>query len=225
MSFFKLKLKKKEIKYEDVAILDFSIVGKNKLKFTPGQYMNLSSPKNNLGRAYTIISQPNDNLIRFAVRKKGEFSTLLSNLKINEIINADGPYGNFCPDNTDKKIICIAGGIGITPFISWINKDDFKNTEVTFLFSNGSIDRSPFLEDIVNNKRIKNTLFITKEKGIKDRKIVRHRIEKEDIKKVIINKKETVIAICGSIGFTRDIWKMVKSLGIPEDQIITESFF
>jgi len=225
MNFFKLKLKNKEIKYEDVAVLDFIVMDKNKLDFKPGQYMNLSSPKNNSGRAYTIISKSEKKVIRFAIRKKGQFSTFLYGLKVNTIINADGPYGNFCPDIQNKKIICIANGIGITPFINWINSSDFKDKEFHFLFSNGKLERTPFLDKILENKKVKINLFITQQDKLKDNKIIKHRIKKKDIKKVLLDKNNTMIAICGSIGFVRDMWKISKSIGIKEENILTESFF
>lgn len=225
MAFFKLKLKNKEIKYEDVVVLDFTVMGKNKLDFKPGQYLNLFSPKSDISRAYTIVSRSDEKVIRFAIRKNGEFSTFLYDLKVNTIINADGPHGNFCPDVQSKKIICIANGIGITPFINWINSDEFKNIEFHILFSNSTLNRTPFYKELLENKNIKLSMFITKQKGIKDVKIIKRRIEKKDIQKLINNKKEITIAICGSIGFVRDTWKISKSIGVPEENILTESFF
>lgn len=230
MSFSKVKLVKKELKYEDVVILEFSYIDKNKISFFPGQYANIFLSKNNLSRAYTIISDPNDKNIRFAVRKKGEVSTLLYNLKLKEKVDLDGPYGNFNPKNSKKNLVCIANGIGITPFISWIKSLNIKEKiNIHFLFSSSTIVRAPFLDDLYktteHNKKIKFTLFITQENNLKDKKIIKHRITKRDINKIIEDKKNTTVAICGSVSFSRDMWKLVKSLGIKEENIITETFY
>ncbi len=230
MSFFKLKLKSKQLKYEDVAILYFEIVGKNKkdkIEFRAGQYLNLYSAKNSTGRSYTILSQPDEKLIAFAVRVKGEFSTLLYNLKVGETIDADGPHGIFRPADDCENVICIANGIGVVPFINWINSSDFAGASFHFLFSNSTLGRAPFLEQILENKKAKISaqIFITQQKNLKASKIIGRRIQKQDIKKAIAHKKNATIAICGSIEFTRDMWKLSKSLGVSEEQIITEAFF
>jgi ferredoxin-NADP reductase len=36
---------------------------------------------------------------------------------------------------------------------------------------------------------------------------------------------KTEILICGSIQFTRDVWKGLKNTGLSEDIIYTEAFF
>jgi len=218
MSIFDLTLTKKEDICEDVVLLTFS--SNIPISSRPGQYLNLYQPENTNGhggRSYSILRTKDDGSIQFAIRKRGSFSTFLHELEPGCMLVADGPHGMLCPDKQYAKHICIAAGIGAAPFISWS-----QETNITLLASNPSEDRFPFLDELKENKRVELRSFITKERSPKHTCIQR-RISKEDIKDVLDDN--CCVAICGSVQFTRDMWKMTKELGVPEEHIYTEAFF
>ena len=55
----------------------------------------------------------------FTVRKRGESSTALYNLKVGDKIGVRGPYGNSF-DIKDGKILLIGGGTGLVPLVRLI---------------------------------------------------------------------------------------------------------
>jgi ferredoxin-NADP reductase len=67
--------------------------------------------------------------------------------------------------------------------------------------------------------------FVTQEENPKINQAVKRRINFEDITPYIIDMDKTEILICGSIQFTRDVWKGLKNTGLSEDIIYTEAFF
>jgi ferredoxin-NADP reductase len=96
-------------------------------KFESGQYMEWTSPhqkndKRGIRRYFTISSAPADPFVRLGVRIPVEGSTFkdsLRDLKKDDVITATNVAGGFTlPHDPKQKIACIAGGIGITPFIS-----------------------------------------------------------------------------------------------------------
>ncbi len=223
MSNFQLKVINKEIHFEDVVILDLQNLSSKEIKFIPGQYFNLFY--RGLGRPYTILSKNKDQ-IKIAVRRKGEFSSLLFNLSVGEILEADQPDGFFYPENisSQTKIIYLSGGIGIVPFYAWIQNPNLQSQKFEVLFSNSTLERAPFLAELKKQNNITLKLFITRQTNISS-EMINRRINEKDIKNAIPNNDNYLIAICGSVAFVREIWGITKKLAVPEEKILTESLF
>lgn len=97
------------------------------LHFLPGQYMEITvphTPKDGRGirRSFSIVAAPGATDIAFGVRiydKSSSFKTALKALHKGTIIHATTVGGDFIlPERSDIPLLFIAGGIGITPFIS-----------------------------------------------------------------------------------------------------------
>ena len=71
-------------------------------------------------RTYTLSSAPTDRNYRISVaRQNGVSRHLHDTIAIGDIIEARAPQGNFVPDTrSNRPIVMMAGGIGITPFIA-----------------------------------------------------------------------------------------------------------
>lgn len=99
------------------------------LHFRAGQYLEWMLPHprpDNRGvrRYFTISSAPSDPLLRFTVRISERCSTYkqaLRHLKVGDTIIASQLAGDFLlPRDPSRKIVMVAGGIGVTPFLSHI---------------------------------------------------------------------------------------------------------
>ncbi len=95
--------------------------------FRPGQYLEWTLghrfADNRGNRRYlTIASSPTENTVRIGVKfydHASSFKRTLGAMKINETISASQLSGNFVlPKDPKKKLVFIAGGIGVTPFRS-----------------------------------------------------------------------------------------------------------
>lgn len=210
-----------------VKTLKFVVDGGNP-SFIPGQFINIYFPEfgNEEGKSYSISSSPDEKNISITVRKIGNFSGKLSNLKVNDIVTASLPYGYFFTENDDRPLIMIAGGIGISPFrsmiIDFLNKNSKR--EINLIYSNKSSDEIIFKSEFDDLSKKFNKFsvkyFLTRQKSDK-KQIISRRINASDIK--ISNDYDYLI--CGSISFVKDFWKMLKNSGIDEINIYTESFF
>jgi len=58
--------------------------------------------------------------VGFTVRKRGESSTALYNLKVGDKIGVRGPYGNSFDIKTDNTLLLIGGGTGLVPLMRLI---------------------------------------------------------------------------------------------------------
>jgi glycine betaine catabolism B len=140
-----LTLKKKEQLSKDV--IGFWFEPWKKFDFKPGQYLEwmLSHPKpDNRGvrRFFSIASSPTENLVLLASKfyeKPSTFKQALAKLEPGDEIVVSDLQGEFTmPDDTNQKLVLIAGGIGVTPFRSmakWMI-DQGESRDVVLLHSN-----------------------------------------------------------------------------------------
>ena len=75
-------------------------------------------------RYFTIASSPYDKDIKLGVKILNNGSTFkkeLADLQKGDTLLVNSVRGDFVlPPVTEKEIVCIAGGIGVTPFISML---------------------------------------------------------------------------------------------------------
>lgn len=94
------------------------------LHFNPGQFIFVSFDDKNIGKEshpFSISSGSNEKNISITIKKSGDYTNKLNNIPIGTNVNIEGPYGVFSHANIkNKRQIWIAGGIGITPFISMV---------------------------------------------------------------------------------------------------------
>jgi len=132
-------------------IYEFIFKAAEKISFKPGQYFEWTLPKLFLEgrgnrRYFTIASSPTEENIRLGVRifpKGSRFKQELINMKSGDEIWASQLTGDFIlPENKQTKLLCIAGGIGITPFRSMIKYlvDRHEQRDIVLLYACWSAD-------------------------------------------------------------------------------------
>lgn len=96
------------------------------LRYEPGQFVYLSPLDGalkagcNEEHPYTISSAPGEERLRIAIKDLGNASRAIQKVALGSEAVVDGPYGNFFP-SPSKPIgpeLWVAGGVGITPFLS-----------------------------------------------------------------------------------------------------------
>jgi ferredoxin-NADP reductase len=110
-------------------MIDFIIPQKNKMAFTPGQYMEWTIPHKKTDsrgnrRYFTIASSPTEETLRLGVKfypNGSSYKKAMAAIDTQTPIVGAQLSGDFTlPKDTKQKLVFIAGGIGITPFRSMI---------------------------------------------------------------------------------------------------------
>ena len=147
----KYALKLKDRREVGGGIYDFIFAPDAPMKFQPGQYMEWTlAHENSDGRGnrryFTIASSPTERDLRLGIRFNDNGSSfkkrMLAMQPGDEIIGGQLAGDFTLPHNTDKKLVFIAGGIGITPFRSMIKSmsDRSEQRDAVLLYSNRSTD-------------------------------------------------------------------------------------
>jgi ferredoxin-NADP reductase/Na+-translocating ferredoxin:NAD+ oxidoreductase RnfD subunit len=120
------------------------------LRFRAGQYLEWMLPHKDadnrgIRRYFTIASAPSDPLLRITVRI-GEgcssFKRALKRLKTGDEIIASQLAGDFVLPADSSKVAMVAGGIGITPFLSQIDHMQVGNVhrhDATLFYCNNTV--------------------------------------------------------------------------------------
>jgi len=140
-----LTLKEKIRLSQDV--IEFVFTPNRSVTFSPGQYMEWTlahahPDSRSVRRYFTIASSPTDPDLRLGVKFYAPASTFkerLFSMQPGEQIVASQLSGDFTlPRDPERKLVFIAGGIGITPFRSMIQYllDTGEKRPVTILYAN-----------------------------------------------------------------------------------------
>lgn len=128
------------------------------LQFTAGQFVDLSlinPPEiDSLGssRTLTIASAPFENELMFAMRMRDTaFKRALRNLPLGSEAIIDDPAGAFTLHrDSSRPAVFIAGGIGITPFLSILRQAAFDRLphRLYLFFSNRRPEDAAFFSEL-----------------------------------------------------------------------------
>lgn len=96
------------------------------VRFRPGQYLELTLPHGSTDargwrRVFSIVAAPGSTRLRFGVRmpeRPSSFKSALLALEPGAVVSGTSVSGDFLlPSDTSTKLLLLAGGIGITPFV------------------------------------------------------------------------------------------------------------
>lgn len=205
-------------------------------KFThvPGQYVYITLPKLNYPdprgetRDFTISSSPTEkSLIKITtkIRQESGYKKTLDELKIGDSVEAKGPFGTFILDIDSNKTnnIFLAGGIGITPFRSFIkfNVDKKLNISMHLIYSNTNEDEITFKDELVKlekeNNFLKIDFYISGKEG---------HLDEIKLKNLILDSLLTKSKywIVGPPTFVTAMESVLEKLGVSSDKIRVEKF-
>jgi len=118
-----------------------------------GQFLFVRFPNSGTldeSHPFTISSAPHEDVLRVTIKASGDFTrSLFTDLKPGMDAVVEGAYGMFDYKTGGQKQIWIAGGIGLTPFLSFIrDMDGDLKQDVDFYYSVRHKDEALFLDEI-----------------------------------------------------------------------------
>lgn len=125
--------------------------------FVPGQFANFTlvdpPAMDEAGplRTFSIASAPHETALLVATRMRpSAFKTALAALPAGARLEMEGPFGEFALEPGDRPAAFVAGGIGITPFLSILRHEAHAGStrEIALYYGNRTPEAAAFLGEI-----------------------------------------------------------------------------
>ena len=191
----------------------------NKLKYSAGQFAFFTFP--NISKKeqhpFTISNHPNNDELRITIKGLGDYTNnIVSKLTIGDIALVEGPYGHFSSKHIKKHDqIWIAGGIGITPFLS-LCKDMHPNKIKLFWCVNDE-DEAVYKDELEkiarNNSNFEFVIWSSKTSGYLSAD-----------KLGINNYTDKAYLICGPNSLKENLTQQLKQNNVSTKNIYDEEF-
>ncbi|HOB12354.1 MAG TPA: FAD-binding oxidoreductase [Syntrophomonadaceae bacterium] len=204
--------------------------------FLPGQYLSVSVQIDGVrtSRPYSISSSPTQTAyydLTVGRVKDGFVSNyLLDEVKVGDTFTTSGPLGNFYynPLFHGRKLVFLAGGTGITPFMSMIRTFTDQNLDLDILLLYGcrSVKDALFLPELAQRvERHPNFRFelVLSEPDSNDQGR-RGLIDANLIKELVDDIAGTTFYICGPSAMQKFCTSQLESLGVKRRAIRREAF-
>lgn len=180
-------------------------------------------------RAYSIASAPFEDFLMFATRMRDTaFKRVINNMPMGSQIKIEGPFGSFfLHNNTQNPAVCLAGGIGITPFRSIILQATHdKLTHKIFLFyANKTRGDAAFLDELEQAEHENpNFKLVTIMTQAPDWTGESGHIDKYILEKYVGDLSKPIFYTAGPLQMVTTLRNVLTKVGISEDNIKFEEF-
>ena len=189
------------------------------LNFLAGQFAFFTFPtiSKREQHPFTISSHPFDDHLRITVKGLGDYTdNLSSNLNEGDVAQIEGPYGHFSSSYIkEKEQIWIAGGIGITPFLSLAKDMYIHNIKLYWCVNNENEANYQKELELVskNNSKFDFEIWPSDTKG-----------HLTFDKMNIASPKSKGYLICGPEGLKKSLTTQLKQIGVKQSSIYDEEF-
>lgn len=206
-------------------VLRLTLENSNEVEFIPGQAAEIAIDRegwHKKGRPFTFTSLPSEDHLEFTIKIYPDHEGVtdeLSRLKVGDKLILKDVFGAI---NFKGKGTFIAGGAGVTPFISIIRDLNQKGK----LSGNRLIFANSKEEDIINKKEFESMLGDDFLNILSRERVEPHthgRISTEYLKDKITSIDD-YFYICGPEAMMDAVEEALKELGVKKDQIIKEVF-
>ncbi|MGA2680726.1 MAG: FAD-dependent oxidoreductase [Candidatus Bathyarchaeia archaeon] len=202
------------------------------LSYKPGQFffVALKQEGKELNKHFSFSSSPTEaGFIEFTKRLTDhEYSMALKAAKVGDWARIDGPYGEFTFDGEYPKIALLAGGIGVTPFISICKNATDKHlpSQITLFLGCRTENDISFLHELEGMQQSNRNLklhFVVNQPG-PDWKGATGIITADMIQKELPDYKDNIFYCCGPPGMVTAMGKLIDSIGLLKTQLKLEFF-
>lgn len=211
--------------------------GRSRFAYRPGQFQFLTLRRRERGlpveeHPFTISSSPTQERLSSTIKESGDFTATIGRTRPGDLVSVQGPFGRFSyalhPDEAD--LVFIAGGIGITPFISMLRhmRDTRADLDILLIYGNRTEDDIVFRSELdgmtaSGHPRLRVVHVLSQadeawqgERGYVDRGVLER----------LVGQRVSGRAYyaCGPPPMMTQVIGALRSLGVPPERIAFERF-
>ncbi|MDE1804307.1 MAG: FAD-dependent oxidoreductase [Candidatus Micrarchaeota archaeon] len=216
----------------DVSLFKFKAQDGSTLSYDPGMFVMIHyrNPQTGeeIGRAFSLASKPDDAELEFAISMiHGRFTSHLDTANVGDVYYFSGPYGQFKYNPTEnKKVLFVAGGTGVAPFLSMLRLIDEKkyDTDVKLIYSMRhpeEIIRKGELDSYKSTMKFDYVITVTRQETDADKSWQGEHghVDAEMIKRHLNDTPERTCYVCGPLKFTKAVQDALTAIGVDKSRI------
>lgn len=205
--------------------------------FVPGQTISLALAAPQAGadapllkHTFSLVNAPHEDTVCIATRLRNTpFKQALTALAPGASARFSGPYGKLTlPESAGRPLILIAGGIGITPYMSMLRHATHAGTPHRFvlLYSNRQAGDAAFLDELRElvqmNPQVRVLATLTAPGAHHEG--LHGRIDAAAVRRAMDGFSDPLFYITGAPAMVEDLSAALIDARIPEAAIRTEGF-
>lgn len=171
---------------------------------------------------YSLSAPPSDRVLRFTVKVLGDHSEALQRVRKGTRVFAEGPYGALTEARrTRRKVLLLAGGIGVTPLRTLFESMSARRGELTLIYrANTELDvvfRSEL--DAIAKWRGAHVRYLIGPPGGAEDPFVGRRLES-----LVRDIRNHDVYVCGPPRMMDAAREALRRVGVSRRHVHTESF-
>ena len=202
------------------------------LTYKPGQFLFATIKQGNieLTHHFSFSTSPTETK-HFEFTKKftdHEYSIVLKAAKVGDWARIDAPYGQFTFEGEYPKIALLAGGIGITPFMSVCKyaTDERLASKITLFYGCRTENDIAFRQELEEmqqeNKNLKVVSIVNQASS--QWKGATGVVTADLIKKELPDYKENLFYVCGPPPMVTAMQALIEGIGLQKTRLKLEYF-
>lgn len=175
---------------------------------------------------FSISGVPDASTIRLSIKTLGDYTRRLKSVMKGDRIRIFGPYGQFGSHvkSSNQTMLWIAGGIGVTPFLSLLEAErsvEQPRPKIYFIWSVKREQDAVYLDSIM--QQLKSVPHVEFALHISDRDGF---LTTDDMLRILqIERLDHIRAyLCGPLPMMHNLRRQLKASGLRESDIISEEF-
>ena len=172
---------------------------------------------------FSISSAPNGEWLRITIKELGDWSKALQGVSIGTRVFIEGPYGVLTgARRTRRKVLLVAGGIGITPLRALLEALPADRGDLALLYRVGDAREIVFrdeLETLARTRGAQVRYLVGRRDGPKG-----DQLDGASLERFVPDVRERDVYLCGPVLMMQRVEDSLRGLGLSARQIHAERF-
>ncbi len=213
------------VRAESADVISVYIGGRwlDELRAQPGQFFRWRFLARGLwgqSHPYSLSALPSPDMLRITVSLRGDYSSALATLRPGTKVIAEGPFGALVPERSRRRVLLLAGGVGITPLRAIFAA--LPPGRVTLIYR-ASDPRDIVLRDeldAIAADRGGRVHYVT---GTRE-ELGGDPLSPQYLQAMVPDLRRHEVYLCGPPGMTATAIESLQAAGVPRGRIHHESF-